>query len=94
MFPKIRSSPQTTASSMRNVTPSAPTLAVTSSSRGKYTFLMRLALPTSVSIAVLTVLAKKFQGTSAQSRKITKLWRPLGSPTGGSILRKVPKTTV
>jgi hypothetical protein len=35
---------------------------------------------------------KKFHGISPHSRKSAKTWRPLGSPTGGWIRRRPPKT--
>ena len=46
MLPAISSATRSTPSSMRNETPTTPTVAPTRSSRGNYTFFTRLALPT------------------------------------------------
>ena len=82
-----------TPSSMRNDTPHAPTVAPTSSSRGNHTFFTRLALPSRASMPEVSPLARKVHGSSPHSRKKAKMCSPLGSPTGGSTLRKNPNTS-
>ena len=88
MFPAISRIAHSTPSSMSMVTTSDAVPEATSSSRGKYTFLMRLPLPTIEPSPMLRPFWKRFHGTSAQSRKSANECRPLGSPVGGSIFRK------
>ncbi|CAB4834169.1 unannotated protein [freshwater metagenome] len=57
-----------TPSSIRKLTTLDNTVAKTRFSRGKYTFLMSPALPTSVPIAPLMDALKKFHAVSPQNR--------------------------
>ena len=58
----------TTDISISIETSNEPTTAMTSMSRGKYTFLIKPAFPTSESSEPVTALEKKIHGMSAHSR--------------------------
>ena len=83
-----------TNSSKLNVTRLASMFDTISVYLGKYTFCTRLAFPSSAFIPPVTVLAKKFQGNSAQASQSVKMSIPLGSPGGGCARSTNPKTTV
>src|SRR5436305_417058 len=80
--------------SMRCETRLAATFEPTSSSRGKYVFLMRLALPTSDPIEPLTPVCRKLNGSRPHKRYNAKICMPLGLPVGACTFRKNRKTTV
>src|SRR5581483_5315109 len=90
--PTINKSAHSTPSSMSSVTSSEPTPATTSSCLGKYTFLMRLPFEISDSVVCSIESDRNLYGSNPQSRKKTKLFKPLGSPTGGCTLRNCENT--
>ena len=92
MLPMIRRNAASTPISIRNETSSAKTVEYTRIWRGKYTFLMIPALPSSAIIDPLRLPARKFHGNRPQSRKAGKLLSPDGSPTGIGTLSSTPKT--
>ena len=67
---------------MRNDTAHDNTVANTMYSRGKYTFLSRLALPTNEPVDAEIEVARKFHGNNAQVRYMVKLFMLLGLPLG------------
>ena len=93
MLPMISRNAASTASSSRNVVSRARIVEYTRIWRGKYTFLMIPALPSSAIIDPFTLPEKKFQASRPHNRNAGKLCSPDGSPTGGSIASRTPKTS-
>ena len=76
------------------LTNSAATVEKMMTSRGKYTFLMRLLFPMRQSTPTVIPPEKKFHGSSPQSRNMAKELSPLGWPIGGFTFKKNENTTV
>ena len=79
---------QSTPISISMVTTSDAVPETTSSSRGKYTFLMRLPLPTIEPSAHVEPVLEQVPRHERAQRKSANECRPLGCPVGGSIFRK------
>ena len=68
MLPAMSRATERTASSIASETASERVVDTTMTSRGNHTFLSRPPLPTSVAMAVVTLLAKKVHGSRPHRR--------------------------
>src|SRR6478752_3880482 len=91
--PKIRTATIRTVISMENVKSQDSALEMTSVSRGKYTFLIRLPLATSEPMPVVTTLLKNSHGSKPQDNQSANTSKPDGSPSAGFALSSREKTT-
>ncbi len=78
---------------MEKVNSQDSALEMTSDSRGKYTFLIRLLFATSDAMPVVTTLLKNSHGSRPHDNQSAKTSRPDGSPSAGFAFSKREKTT-
>src|SRR6056297_4192656 len=92
IWPKMISATTSTPSSISSVITWATITENTRCSCGNATFLMRLELPSTTPIDVVTDIEKNWNGSSPDRKYSGNVSRPLGTPTGVGASNTIRKT--